>query len=149
MLGDIAQNQIRRDRRDLVKPRLAELSLDIVFAGEAKTAVKLETGVCGLPTRLGGEIFRHIGLGATRLLGVIEAAGFEAHQVGGFDLDMTFGNGKLHALILSDGLVEYDALLGVGDNFVNEPVAVADAFSRDEGTLRIEARQDVLETLSL
>jgi hypothetical protein len=45
VLAEIGQDQVRRDRRDLVEARLAELALDIVFLGEAEAAVGLHAGV--------------------------------------------------------------------------------------------------------
>ncbi len=44
---------------------------------------------------------------------------------------------------------EHDALLGVGGHLVDEPVAVADAFRRDQHTLGIEPGEDVFEALPL
>ena len=38
MLRHIAQDQVRRDRRHLVEPCLAELALDVVFARKAEAA---------------------------------------------------------------------------------------------------------------
>jgi hypothetical protein len=49
------------------KPRLAELALDVVFAGEAEAAVELQAGVGGLPARLGGQVLGHVGLRAAGL----------------------------------------------------------------------------------
>src|SRR5258708_38309264 len=46
VLGDVGQDQVGRDRRDLIQPRLPEFALDVVFAGEAEAAVELQTGIC-------------------------------------------------------------------------------------------------------
>src|SRR5688572_2547543 len=62
MLGDIAQNEVRGDRRDLVQAGLAEFALDIVVASKPKTAMELDACVCRLPRGLGSKIFRHVGL---------------------------------------------------------------------------------------
>ena len=43
MLGDIAQDQVGRDRRDLVQAGFPELALDVVFIGKAEAAVELES----------------------------------------------------------------------------------------------------------
>jgi hypothetical protein len=79
---------------------------------------------------------------------VEQAAGFPAHQVGRFDLDVRFGDRELHALVLADRAAEHDAVLHVGAHAVDEPVAVADAFGGDQGALGIQAVQDVLEALA-
>ena len=58
------------------------------------------------------------------------------------------GDRELHALVLADRPAEDDALLGVGADLVDEPVAVADAFGGDQRALGVEAGQDVLEALA-
>ena len=48
VLGEIAQDEVGRDRRHLVEAGLAELALDVVFLGEAEAAVGLHAGfACG------------------------------------------------------------------------------------------------------
>ena len=37
--GDVAEDEVGRDRRDLVEPGLAELALDVVVLGEPEAAV--------------------------------------------------------------------------------------------------------------
>jgi len=49
VLADIAEDQVGRDRRDLVEARLAPFALDAVFLGEGKAAVGLHAGFAGLP----------------------------------------------------------------------------------------------------
>ena len=49
MLGDIRQDQVGRDRRDLIKAGFAELSLDVVFTGKAEAAMELQAGIGCLP----------------------------------------------------------------------------------------------------
>jgi len=39
MLGKERQNEIGRDRRDLIEPRLAEFTLDVVFFRETESAI--------------------------------------------------------------------------------------------------------------
>ena len=45
VLGQIGENEVGRDRRNLVKARLAKLALDIVFLGEAKAPMRLDAGI--------------------------------------------------------------------------------------------------------
>ena len=45
MLGQIAQDEIGRDRRHLVKPGFAEFAFDVVFLGETEAAVGLHAGL--------------------------------------------------------------------------------------------------------
>src|SRR5262249_27540853 len=51
MLGHEGEDQIGRDRGDLVQPGLAPLALDIVLLGIAEAAVGLERGLRGVPRR--------------------------------------------------------------------------------------------------
>jgi hypothetical protein len=141
-------DQVGRDRRHLVQPGLAELALDVVFAGKAEAAVELDAGIGRFPGGLGRQVLGHVGLGAAGLVGVEQAAGFPAHQVGGLDLDVGLGDRKLHALVLADGAAEHHALLDVGADLVDEPVAVADAFGGNQGALGIQPVKDVLEALA-
>src|SRR5467141_4730872 len=67
VLGEIAEDEVGRDRRDLVQPRLAELALDVVLLGEAESAVGLQAHVARLPGRLRRELLRHVGFGAAGL----------------------------------------------------------------------------------
>ena len=113
VLGQIGQDQVGRDRGDLVEPGLAELALDVVLGGEAEAAVGLQADVGGLPGGLRGEVLRHVRLGAAGLFLVEEAAGLEAHQVRGLDLHVGLGDRELDALVLADRAVEHDALVGI------------------------------------
>src|SRR6266571_6273299 len=56
MLGEVAQHQVGRYRRDLVEPRLAEFALDVVLLGEAEPTVGLQAHVTRLPGRLRREL---------------------------------------------------------------------------------------------
>src|SRR5215467_15420912 len=67
VLGDVRQNEIRRDRRDLIQTRLPEFALDVELGGKAETAVGLEADVGSLPRRFRREILRHVCFGAAWL----------------------------------------------------------------------------------
>src|SRR5262249_33465884 len=64
MFGNERQNQVGRNRRDLVEPRLAELALDIIFLGKRKATMGLHTGVRGFPGGVGSQHLGHVGLSA-------------------------------------------------------------------------------------
>ncbi len=92
---------------------------------------------------------RHVGLRAARLALVEQPAGLEAHEVRRLDLDEAFGDGELHALVLADRAAEHLPLFRIGRHAVDEPVAVADAFRRDQDALGVEPIEDVAEALTL
>jgi hypothetical protein len=83
MLGDIGQDHVRRDRRHLVEPRLAELALDVIFLGEAKAAVGLQAHVGGAPAGFGGQQLGDIGLLAARQAGFVTGGGVIDRQARG------------------------------------------------------------------
>src|SRR5579859_6024078 len=128
MFGDVGEDQIRRDRRHLIEARLAELTLDVVFAGETESPMRLQAHVRGLPGRLGGQILRHVGLSTAGLVSIVELAGLEAHAARGLDVDIRLGDRKLHALIAPDRAIEYHAFVCVFAGAIHEPVTVTDAF---------------------
>jgi hypothetical protein len=72
VFGDEGEDQVGRDRRHLVEPRLAVLALDVIFLGERVAAEGLDAGLGRVP---GG--FRRQQLGDVRLLADL-AAGLDA-----------------------------------------------------------------------
>src|SRR2546430_8621516 len=66
MLGEVGENQVGRDRRHEVEPRLPEFPLHVVLGGEAEAAVGLQAHVGRLPGRLRGEVLRHVRLRTDR-----------------------------------------------------------------------------------
>jgi hypothetical protein len=56
MLGDIPEDQIGRDWRNLIQSCFSKLALDIIFAGKAEAAVKLQAGIRRRPGRVGRQI---------------------------------------------------------------------------------------------
>src|SRR3546814_3297321 len=79
----------------------------------------------------------------------IEACGsFVAHEACCFYIHPGPGDGKLNTLILANGPVEHDAFTCVLAGPIDEPITVANAFSRNQSTLGIEAIQDIFEPLS-
>src|SRR5690606_39970942 len=95
-------------------------------------------------------LFRsHVGRRTGVATGVVLLAGAPAHQVGGLDLDVGFGDGELHALVLADRATEHHAVAGVLGRLLGEPAAVADALGGDQGALGVQAVEDVAEALAL
>jgi len=72
VLGDVREDEVRRDRSDLVETRLAEIALYIVLGVEAVAAEGLKGGVGRLLRGVGGQELRQVRLGAARLSPVEE-----------------------------------------------------------------------------
>jgi hypothetical protein len=68
MLGDEGQDEVGRDRRDLLDARLAPTAFHVVFARIAEAPVRLHAGFRGVPCCLGGQQLRNVGV--ARILGV-------------------------------------------------------------------------------
>ena len=126
-LGHVGEDEVRRDGRDLIQTRLAELALDVVLGGEAEAAEGLERSVARLPRRVGREELREVRVGGAGLSAVERRRGAEAEQVGRLGVRVGAGERKLDALVLSDGPPEDDALAGVVAGAVDEEARVADA----------------------
>ena len=110
MLADVGEDQVVRDRRHLVEPRLAELPLDVVLLGEAEAAVRVEARVRRRPGRLRGEQLRHVRLRAARQALLEQPRRLVAHQVGRLDLRVGARDRELDALVRADRPPEDDAL---------------------------------------
>ena len=126
MLRHIRQNQVRRNRRHLIQPRLAELALNIVFLGETEAAMGLDAGLGGGPGAVGGQHFRYVGFLASMLPGVEFANAFMHQQLGGAHVGVGFGDRELHPLVLPDRAAEHHAAVGIGGGFFDEPFGVTD-----------------------
>src|SRR3546814_9285968 len=70
VLGEEGEDEVGRDRRHLIEPRLAILALDVVLLGKAEAAVGLQAGLGRRPGRLRGQHLGHVGLLAAALAGV-------------------------------------------------------------------------------
>src|ERR687893_11710 len=62
VLGDVGEDQVRRDRGDLVESGLPELALDVVLGVEAVPSQRLHRRVRRLPTRVRRQQLRHVRL---------------------------------------------------------------------------------------
>src|SRR5690606_16901755 len=100
------------------------------------------------PGRLGRQVLGHVGRRTGVATGVVFFTGAPAHQVGGFDLDVRFGNRELHALVLADRATEHFAVTGVLGGLLDEPAAVTDALGGDQGALGVQTVEDIAETLA-
>src|SRR5215475_3474651 len=55
MLGEVAQDEVGRDRRYLIEPGLAELALDVELLGETEAAMGLHADIGRLPSSVSRE----------------------------------------------------------------------------------------------
>src|SRR3546814_4714461 len=81
VLGEVGEDEVGRDRRDLIEPRLAELALDVVLLGETEPAMGLQANIGSLPRRIGGQHLRHVALGAAVEPGVVAPRRLLDHQL--------------------------------------------------------------------
>jgi hypothetical protein len=126
VLGHVRQDQVGRDRRHLVQPRLAELALDVVFAGKAEAAVVCRQALAASQEALAA---RYLAMLASAPQGWCASNSGRPCSASGWRPRprCSFGDRELHALVLADGAVEHHALGRVARRAVDEPVAVADA----------------------
>src|SRR5262249_55812090 len=132
VLGEVGQDQIGRDRRGLIEPRLAELSFDVELLGKTEATVGLQAPVRRPPAGVGGEELAHVGLGAALAPGLIAGRGRAHHQLGRALLRIGARDRELYALVLANRPAEHDALLGIAGRLGDEPFGVADTFRRDQ-----------------
>src|SRR5882762_399606 len=149
VLGEIAEDEIGRDRCDLVQPRLAELALDVVLLGEAESAVGLQAHVARLPRGFRRELLGHVRFRPAGLALLVELRGALDHQRRGFGRHIGAGDRKLHALVLADRPAEDLPLVCVGGRLGDEPPRVADTLGADQNVLCVHAVEDVAEALAL
>src|ERR1051326_8103420 len=110
VLCDETQDQIRRNRSNLVEPRFTKLSFDIVFLCEAESAIGLYRDVRRFPGSICRQQLGHIRFGAARLSIIEKLCRSNTHEVGGLNVGVCFGYRKLHTLILTDWTVKNDTL---------------------------------------
>src|SRR3712207_3510348 len=101
VLPDVGEDQVRRNRRHLEEPRLAELALDVVLGVVGVAAEGLHRRVRGLPRGVGREEQGHVRLSPARLAPLEKLRRPEAHEVRGLDAYVRPGEGELDALVLS------------------------------------------------
>jgi hypothetical protein len=53
VLGDIAEDHVRRDWRNLIQSRLLEFALDVAIMRETEPVMRLQTDIRRLPGRVG------------------------------------------------------------------------------------------------
>src|SRR5262249_13906134 len=148
VLGDISENQVGRDRSDLIQARLAGFPLDIVFLSKSKAAVGLNRDIRGLPRCIRRQELRHVRLGSAWLAAIEQLGSPDAHQVGCFHVYVCPCDGELDPLVLADRTVEDDAFLRVLRGAFDEPPAVANTFGSYQNPLGVQPVNEVPESLA-
>src|SRR5215210_1514592 len=110
VLGDVGEDEVRRDRGYLIEACLPELALDVVLGVEAVAPKGLHRDVGRLPTCIRCQKLRHVRLRPARLARIKERGGFFGHEIRGLDGDMGSGYRELDALVLADRTPEDLAL---------------------------------------
>src|SRR3546814_17357148 len=136
MRRDMAQYQVRADRRDLIEPRLAELAFDVIFLGEAEAAVGLDAHIGGIPARLRREHFYHIGFGAARLARLEQRRRLIDHRRRRRNLDMRAGDRALDALLFADRPPDNPVSPSIGDGALDEKPTTRRGEKKGVGTVK-------------
>jgi NAD(P)-dependent dehydrogenase (short-subunit alcohol dehydrogenase family) len=118
VFADIGKDEVCGDGCDLVKARLAEFSLNVIFGSEAEATMGLYAGVRCLPRGFGCEVFRHVGFGAAGFAGIVEFASAKAHQVRCFGLNVARCDRELQTAFEASRLA-LPALRATGGAIVN------------------------------
>ena len=84
MLSQVGEDQIRRNRRHLIKPSFTEFPLDIELLGKPEAAMGLHAHIGRSPRGVSRQKLRHIGFGATMLPSLVECGGLMHHELGRF-----------------------------------------------------------------
>src|SRR5688572_6156438 len=149
LLGDVAEDQLRADRRDARDHHLAKVALDVVLLRIAIAAVRHDGGLAGIETRFAREVFRRVGLRTAGLAHIVERRRLHRHQARGLELHPALRERMLDALVAADRTVEDDAFLGVLRGALERRLAQPDSLRGDEDAFGIHAVQDVFEAAAL
>src|SRR6058998_2367172 len=145
VLGQVVENHLLRDRRDLVEPHLAPEPLDVEFLRVAVAAVGLQRDVARLEAGLGRHQLGRVRFGAARPAVVEEPRRLQAHQPGRLELRPGERERVRDRLILADRPVEDHALLRVLHGAVERRPADADRLDPGEDALGVERVEEVVE----
>src|SRR5881296_620501 len=152
VVRDVREDEIVRDRGDLVQPRLQHLPFDVHVPRHPIAAVDVHRHVGRAPRALRREVFRDVRVLADFLrirIGLIQSGRMPSHEVRGDEARMRVREGKLNALVAPDRSAEHHPSLRVFHGPVDEPAGVPDALGGDQDPLRIEDVEEGLEPLAL
>src|SRR5437867_11962647 len=152
VVRDVREDEIVRDRGDLVQPRLPHLPLDMHVPRHPVPAVDVHRHVRGAPGAFRREVFRDVRVLADLLrirIGLVQGGRVPAHEVRGDEARVRVRERKLDALVAPDCPAEDDASFRVLHGPVEEPAGVTDALGGDQDSLRIEDVEEGLEAVAL
>src|SRR5438105_13013106 len=141
-LGDVAEDELRRDRRDAAEERLAQVTLDVVLGSVAIAAVGHHRLLAGIEAGLACQIFRTIRLRAAALAAVVEPRRLRDHEARRLEWHPVRRERMLDRLVLPDRAVDHDALLRVLRRSLPRAAAKADQLRRNQDPLRVHAMRD-------
>ena len=110
MFRHITEDQVGRDWRHLIKPRLAELTLHIIFLCKPEPAMGLHASLRRRPGRIGAEHLGEVCFFAGVFTGLVQSDRLSQHQLGRAHVGIGFGDRELHALVLADGTGEHSSV---------------------------------------
>src|SRR5881396_1706182 len=152
VVRDVREDEIVRDRGDLVQPRLPHLPFDVHVPCHPIAAVDVHRHVGRAPRALRREVFRDVRVLADFLrirIGLVESGRIPSHEVRGDEPRVRLREGELDPLVGPDRPAEDDASLRVFHGPIDEPAGVPDALGGDQDPLRIEDVEEGFEALAL
>src|SRR5215471_9415875 len=81
-------------------------------------------------------------------MGIETFGGVRHHESRGFHVGIRASQGELYSLVLTDRTVEYHALFGVAAGAIEKPAAVAHTLRSDQNPLRVQAVEQIAESLA-
>src|SRR5437773_2934910 len=152
VVRDVREDEIVRDRGDLVQPRLPHLPFDVHVPCHPIAAVDVHRHVRRAPGALRREVFRDVRMLADFLrirIGLVESGRIPSHEVRRDEPCMRIRQGELDPLVAPDRSAEDDASLRVFHGPIDEPAGVPDALGGDQDPFRIDDVEEGLEALAL
>src|SRR5438094_7564310 len=152
VVRDVREDELVRDRGDLVQPRLPHLPLDMHVPRHPIAAVDVHRHVRGAPGAFRREVFRDVRVLADVLrirACLVQAGRIPSHEVRRDEPCMRIRQGELDPLVAPDRSADADASLRVFHGPFDEPAGVPDALGGDQDPLRIEDVEEGLEALAL
>src|ERR1700690_1224958 len=144
-LGQIAEDQLARDRCQAGEHRLPEVTFDVAFAGVTHSAEGSHRAVRGMERGIGAQVLGRVGLRAAGLACIVELGRTQHHQFGGVQLGPALREWMLNRLVHPNRTIEHDAYIRVRGRLCQRAATDADGFGGVQYPFGIQAIEQVTE----